>query len=246
MIVAPPPWHLIGDGFIWLFRFPRDFIARNGFLAGWQRARLKSTLGAVMLVDYRETNAGPYRELLFIPGQFELLPSRCAGDAGLQSGSAGANGRGRGRASYLFSISKIYVSTYDSVWNGIENWGIPKELAGFTRQTHNDGSETFSAMLDGHTFLSATLAPFGPRFPISSSLVPLSVAQALRDDLLITHSTAKGSARLCRVRDLHVDAALFPDISRIKPIAVVAVKDFRMTFPVPEVERGYFHAVRTQ
>jgi hypothetical protein len=213
MIVAPPPWHLTGDGFIWLFRFPRDFIARNGFLAGWQRARLKSTLGAVMLVDYRETNVGPYRELLFIPGQFDVS----------------------GRS--LFSISKIYVSTYDSVWNGIENWGIPKELADFAHQTHGDGSETFSASLDDHTFLSATLAPFGPRFPISSALAPLSVAQELRGDLLITHSTAKSSARLCRVRDLRVDAALFPDVSRIKPIAVIAVKDFRMTFPVPEVER---------
>jgi hypothetical protein len=217
--IVPPPWHLTGDGFIWLFKFPREFAQGNGWLADWQRARLKSTLGAVMLVDYRQTNVGPYRELLFIPGQFELGGKR------------------------LFSISKIYVSTEDSVWNGIENWGIPKDRADFTRAMHEDGGEMFSAARDGQTLFAANLAPFGPSFPIASSLVPLSVAQALHGDLLITHSTAKGSARLCRVRDLRVDAALFPDISRLKPIAVIAVKDFRMTFPVPEVERGYFRAV---
>lgn len=36
MKVAPAPWSLTGDGFIWLFKFPRDFIKRNGFMAGWR------------------------------------------------------------------------------------------------------------------------------------------------------------------------------------------------------------------
>ncbi|MCS6849481.1 MAG: acetoacetate decarboxylase family protein [Anaerolineae bacterium] len=215
-MIAPPPWQLTGDGFIWLFRFSRTFIERCGFMAEWQRAHLEHALGAMMLVDYRETNVGPYRELLFMPGRFDL---------------------GRTRT---FSISKIYVSTEASVRGGIENWGIPKELASFARERRGDGSEAFSAALDGQVFFSAELMPFGPRFPISSSLVPLTVAQASHDDLLVTRSTAKGSARLCRVREMRVDGARFPDVARIKPIAVIAVNDFHMTFPVPEVVRGYF------
>ncbi|MFN4294944.1 MAG: acetoacetate decarboxylase family protein [Thermoflexales bacterium] len=213
-MIPPPPWQLTGDGFIWLFRFPRAFVEREGFMADWQRARLASALGAMMLVDYRETNVGPYRELLFIPGRFSIGGRR------------------------LFSISKIYVSTEASVRGGIENWGIPKEMASFARERRSDGSESFSAALDGRTFFSAELAPFGPRFPISSSLAPLTVAQARRGDLLITRSTAQGRARLCRVRALRVDGACFPDVSRLRPIAVIAVSGFRMTFPPPEVVRG--------
>jgi hypothetical protein len=213
---APPPWHLVGDGFIWLFHFAPDFVERNGGLTDWQRASLKNRLGAVMLVDYRETNIGPYRELLFIPGQFQ--------PGGWRS----------------FSISKIYVSTEASVRYGIENWGIPKELAVFVRDRRNGSAQVFSVMRDGWTIFSSQLAPFGPRFPISSSLVPLTVAQERRGDLLITRSTARGWARLCRVRDLRVDARHFPDVTRVRPMLVLAVSDFRMTFPAPQVIKGYF------
>lgn len=215
-MIAPPPWQLTGDGFIWLFRFSRAFVEREGVMASWQRARLASALGAMMLVDYRQTNVGPYRELLFIPGRFSIGGRR------------------------TFSISKIYVSTEASVRGGVENWGIPKEIASFTRERRSDGSESFSAARDGRMFFSAELAPFGPRFPISSSLVPLTVAQAQRGDLLITRPTAQGRARLCRVRALRIDGARFPDVSRLRPIAVIAVSGFRMNFPAPEIVQGYF------
>lgn len=210
-MIVPPPWQLSGAGFIWLFRFPRAFVERHGFMADWQRTRLAGALGAAMLVDYRQTNVGPYRELLFMPGRFDIHGRR------------------------MFSISKIYVSTEASMHSGIANWGIPKELASFAREQRDDGSETFSVACDGQTFFSATLAPFGPRFPISSSLVPLTIAQASPNGLLITRTTAKGSARLCRVRTLHVDDTRFPNVAGVKPIVVIAVRDFQMTFPVPEV-----------
>jgi len=213
---APPPWHLVGDGFIWLFRFAPEFVERNGGLADWQRVSLRDRLGAMMLVDYRETNVGPYRELLFIPGRFELGGQR------------------------QFSISKIYVSTEASVRGGIENWGIPKELAVFAHDRRGDGAQVFSVTRDGRMIFSSQLAPFGPRFPISSSLVPLTVAQERRGDLLTTRPTARGWARLCRARNVCVDARYFPDVTRVRPLVVLAVSDFRMTFPAPQVMRGYF------
>jgi hypothetical protein len=212
----PPPWHLTGDGYIWLFKFPKDFIERNGFMTDWQRAALKHTLGAMMLVDYRETPVGPYRELLFIPGVFAV--------------GAHALRRAQDASPLQFSISKIYVSTQVSVVNGIEHWGIPKERADFAYSTYA-GADTLTASINGTPFFSARLNPFGPRFPLTSSLLPLRVIQDLRGQKLVTQPTAKGSARLCRVHDLHVAAAQFPDVSSIKPIAVIAVNNFQMTFP---------------
>jgi hypothetical protein len=55
--LIPAPWTLTGEGFILLYRFPRDF-------AGIQ----SGGLGTVMLVDYATSPVGPYRELLLIPG----------------------------------------------------------------------------------------------------------------------------------------------------------------------------------
>lgn len=217
MKVAPPPWHLTGDGFIWLFKFPRAFVERHGCMADWQRRALHSTLGSVMLVDYHTTDVGPYFELLFIPGRFEL---------------------GRAR---LFSISKIYVSTDESVWNGIANWGIPKERAEFARTTQADGSDCITASYAGRPFFAARLKSHGPRLPIRTSLlpVPLRVGQVLHGDLLITSPTAHGSVQRCAVSDLEVNADLFPDIAQVTPIAVVAVKRFAMTFPEPQVVTGF-------
>ena len=218
---ALPPWHLTGDGYLWLFRFPRAFVEQGGFLADWQRTALGSTLGAVMLIDYRQSNVGPYRELLFMPGRMKLA----------------------GRS--VFSISKIYVSTADSVVNGIENWGIPKQLASFERVSFADGSERFGVNLEGREIFTARLAPFGPRFPFVSALLPLAVGQERRGDLLITRPKAVGTGRLCRARDVHAAAACFPDIARMKPIAVIAVRNFRMTFPAPQIVPGFFGQARS-
>jgi len=220
-MAAPPPWHLAGDGYIWLFKFPRDFVEHYGFLAEWQRSALRLTLGAVMLIDYRQSNVGPYRELLFIPGQLKLAGQR------------------------VFSISKAYVSTSDSVVNGIENWGIPKQLATFERMTSPDGGERFGVALDGRAFFTARLEPFGPRFPVSSELIPLTVGQERRGDLLITRSTASGTGRPCRTRELQVAAPCFPDVSKLKPITALAVQDLCMTFPLPQIVPGFFGSVRS-
>jgi hypothetical protein len=199
-----------------LFRFPREFVERDGFLADWQRTALGSTLGAVMLIDYHQSDVGPYRELLFMPGWMKLA----------------------GRI--MLSISKIYVSTPESVVNGIENWGIPKQLADFERVSCADGSECFRVAIEGRECFSAQLASFGPRFPLSTALIPIAIAQERRGDLVVTRPIVKGSGRLCRVRDLRVAGSWFPDFARFRPIAVVAVKDFHMTFPVPGIVQGYF------
>jgi hypothetical protein len=44
-----------------------------------------------------------------------------------------------------YSISKIYVSTQDSIDNGQKNWGIPKEMAHFEVQYGADNHDTIKA-----------------------------------------------------------------------------------------------------
>ena len=99
MQIAPAPWTLKGNGYIFIYHFPKEFVEKFGFLADYQRLSFKGDfVGTVMLVDYETSAVGPYQELLFVPGRMTFNKKK------------------------LFSISKIYVSSDDSVWNGNENW----------------------------------------------------------------------------------------------------------------------------
>lgn len=221
MLIAPPPWTLTGNGIILVAHFPEAFVRAQGFLAPYQQRAYRGWVGAVMLVDYATSPVGPYQELLFIPGLFRFGNT------------------------ISFSISKIYVSSNDSVWNGRQNWGIPKELAHFSFQKNPDSSQTISVSCDDKPVLSLRSSPRGLRFPINTKFIPgFRVVQKRlmasgfvpvpTGNLLLTRPSAAGSARLTSLSDLHVDSTFFPDLGQIKPLAVLSVDNFRMTFPLPE------------
>lgn len=210
-----PPWSLTGNGLIVVAHFPELFIREQGFLAPCQQRAYRGWVGAVMLVDYDTSNAGPYRELLFIPGLFRF-----------------------GRT-LSFSIAKIYVSTDDSVQNGRRNWGIPKEAADFSFVREPDGSRFVHVGRANQSFLSVRVRPWGLRFPMTTRIVPgfRVMQESLTDSsasLLLTRPSASGTARLASLSNLRVDAAFFPDLARIRPRLAVWVDDFRMTFPPTE------------
>lgn len=221
MLIAPPPWTLTGDGVILVAHFPEAFVRAQGFLAPYQQRAYRGWLGTVMLVDYATSPVGPYQELLFIPGLFRF------GER------------------ISFSISKIYVSTPDSIWNGRRNWGIPKDLADFSFVANPDGSRTISVRLDGQPLLSLRVSPWGFRFPITTKLLPgfRIVQEQLTahpsgsqpaGNRLVTRPSAAGSARLSSLSEVRVNPALFPDLAPIKPLVVLSVENFKMTFPLPE------------
>ncbi|KAF8315726.1 hypothetical protein DL93DRAFT_2227364 [Clavulina sp. PMI_390] len=66
-------------------------------------------MGMVMIVRYKDSPAGPYDELIMIPGSFK----NPKGPPSLR-------------------VTRIYVSSMKSIWNGRRNWNIPKHLAHFT------------------------------------------------------------------------------------------------------------------
>lgn len=214
---APPPWKLKGNGYIFLYHFPKSFVEKLGFLADYQADRYNGDfVGTVMLVDYSTSAVGPYHELLFVPGRLNFDKKK------------------------IFSISKIYVSSQDSVENGIANWGIPKELADFKITKLNEKEEIVEVMIAGKTFFKVHLYKRSFKFPISTKFFPLKLAQKLGNDLLITSSPAKGKASFAKLLNIEVDNAHFPPISQLKPLTILAVSDFEMEFPEPLILSNYF------
>jgi hypothetical protein len=212
-ILAPAPWTLTGNGYIFLYRLPKKFVQKDGFMTDYQRFSYKGLVSSIMLVDYHTTPVGPYRELLFIPGLFKMVNK------------------------YTFSISKIYVSDKNSVWNGIENWGIPKEWADFNVQSLDERAEKITVSMEDKPFFEATIRRGTISFPLTTALFPLRITQQLRKDWVLTKPEAKGKAYFGKLIDVKVNSELFPDITPFNPVAVLVIKDLKMTFPVAEFRK---------
>ena len=144
------------------------------------------------------------------------------------------------RRKKMFTISKIFVSSLNSVTNGIENLGIPKELANFKVNYLSDNETKFDVSIDGESFFSAHLKNKSFYFSISTRFFPIKLAQKLNKKLIVTKSTAKGKASFAKFLSLKVDEKHFPDISKLKPLAAFAVKNFKMTFPIPFITENFF------
>ncbi|WP_048920238.1 acetoacetate decarboxylase family protein [Rufibacter radiotolerans] len=207
-IVAPAPWQLEGSGVIWYYPITKAFNQKYGFLAGYQAASYVAGFGAVMYVDYTSSGVGPYQELLYIPGLFKM------------------NGK------LTFTISKIYVSTYDSVWNGRENWGILKERAIFNTQPNKTGGLDIGVSREGQTFFEAQVQPKGPKVPLYSWLFSwFRVMQLKGTELLLTKPTLQGHAQWASSKTQSADPRLFPPVQQLKPLMTLYIPDFKMVFP---------------
>ncbi len=206
--IACAPWKLTGNGYILLYRFTKACVAEHGFLADFQKEKFVSGWGAVILVDYQSSPVGPYHELLFIPGLFSFNKKK------------------------VFSISKIYVSTQSSVVNGIENWGIPKEFADF-QWGKKQISDHIAIFKDGVSFFQADFIRSRICFPISTTILPLTIVQAHKDKLMLTKPKSSGMAYLAKLQNIKVSSDFFPDLTKVKPLLVLRVENFKMEFPVP-------------
>ncbi|BCJ93939.1 hypothetical protein acsn021_15080 [Anaerocolumna cellulosilytica] len=209
----PAPWNLNGKGYIFLYKFDKDFIKKNANVPAYLENKFAGGLGSVMLVDYASSNAGPYGELLFIPGKF--------------------NHQGK----KLNTISKIYVSTMKSVVNGKKNWGIKKEQADFKFKAIHKNKERIRISVAGTTAADITLSSFGPSFPITTRFLPFPLVQEQNGKYYYTRFFGNGKGRLAKIDTIKINGDLFPDISGIKPIAVIKAEPFAITFPIARVSR---------
>ena len=208
----PAPWTLHGKGYIFLYRFKKDYVERSGNIPEYLKDSFIGGFGSVMLVDYESSEAGPYGELLFIPGKFRF------------------NGR------KLDTISKIYVSTMESVVNGRANWGIPKEKADFSFEKSGDNEEKAIVSVGGKTAAEFTVKSGKLAFPVSTKLLPFPLIQQYEGKNYYTDFFGTGKGHLANLKDIKIDPNLFPDISCCRPIAVIRVDPFEITFPEAKIE----------
>ena len=213
MTVVPPPWTLTGRGFVLVYRFPRDWALRHGFIPAHRASSFLGGFGAVMLVNYASSDCGPYRELLFVPGKFRS-----------------ADGSSR------YAITKIFVSTQVSVDSGIANWGIPKELAQFDWQ-HGSLERVRVAQGDMPIVEFGFSSSQTFSLPVTTAILPEFLRtleqHGLDGQRLLTAPSGAGRVQPARLEDLTINSALFPDLSEFKPLVTVKAEPFTLGFPVP-------------
>ncbi len=208
--VYPAPWKLKGRGYIFLYKFPRSFETNPAFKSNITSEPF-SGFGTLMLVDYAESDAGPYRELLFIPGEFTFLRKK------------------------YYSITKIYVSSMESVENGKKNWGIPKELADFEIIPLGRNKERIIVKKDGIAFFDVTLKKRYIPFKVNTKYISNAIVQKLEDDtIFLTEFNGTGTAKLALLKSIRCDEKYFPKICSVKPLVVTAIDDFKIEFPEAE------------
>lgn len=215
LIDAPAPWTLRGRGYILAVKMPADALADCPFTPTALRGSLRSPLSLAMLVDYAESPAGPYQELLFIPGTFDFNGQRHP------------------------SISRIFVSTMDSVINGRRNWGIPKDRCDFQIDWQDDGVDRAELTADdGSRIAHLTLSSRGPSLPMPGHWLPArlrTLSQLWEGRQFTLAPSARGKLRWARVLDWEFDPAQFPDLARGRCVAALKIPDFEMIFPEPTV-----------
>lgn len=206
--VIPAPWDLGGVGYLFLYRFPRDWLMRHGAIPDHLVSQFAGGLGSLMLVDYRWGSADPYRELLFIPGKFRW-------------GKLARHG-----------ITEIVVSTRQSVESGRANWAIPKRLARFEWSEAGPRKERIRVFEGGTPGFTADLRHWPVPLPMHTALLPMPLAQPNGDELLLTDYSGRGVAWPARLDALTTEGSNLPPLEELRPLAGFRVAPFRLRFPV--------------
>lgn len=211
---APAPWLLKGCGYILAIRLPKAFLDQQSFIAEDLKSSRRGQLAYVMFVDYQSSDVGPYHELLYIPGSLQFTTAR------------------------HLSISRIYVSSWESVVNGHRNWGIPKDRCDFAVKYGKDDIDEVKVSLNGHVFAELKFRKKLFGIPFNSKLVPKklrTLAQHFKNQEFTYSPEAKGHIQPAALLESRFDSEYFPDISQGKVVACVKVQDFEMIFPVAGV-----------
>ena len=207
----PAPWNLTGKGYIFILKNRKKFFSRDNFTDGFFKNKFCGGWGLMMLVEYSESNAGPYNELLFIPGKFKFGNRK------------------------KYSITKIYVSSPSSVEWGRKNWAIPKELANIYFTEVGDNIENVNASMNGKNFFSILLRKLHIPFPVHTSFFPVPLLQIDEEhkNLFYTKFKGKGVGYPVIVKNVEINSDYFPEISKKQILFGIKVENFKITFPLP-------------
>jgi len=206
---VPAPWNLKGRGYILLYKFNKEFVQNKSFLPPFLNYSFKGGFGAIMIVDYLDSNLGPYQELLFIPGKFNHNKKK------------------------YYSITKIFVSSMESVVNGRNNWGIPKQLADFK---YNNDFTDISVDIEGINIFNFSSDFDFFKIPVNTKLFSFPLLQRLNKKDYYTKFKGKGFAKFSKTKTIESNPELFPDINNKKRIASFRIENFDIQFPKANIK----------
>ncbi|MCR2747620.1 acetoacetate decarboxylase family protein [Limnobacter parvus] len=215
---VPAPWTLNGKGLIVVLRSKADKLLADQRIPLDIRDTLKTPVSVLMYVDYTHSNAGPYKELLYIPGTAQF-----------------SNKLGNKR---LLTISNIVVSSASSVKNGRINWGIPKNLCSFDLALGPNNTQVVSLHHEGVPQFELAYRGKGFTFPINTGLVPgfmKTLGQRWGGKEFMYSPSAKGKARFANVHVLQNLGNAFPDLEIADVLTALEITQFQMTFPLAEI-----------
>jgi hypothetical protein len=170
--------------------------------------------GLMAFIHYADSDVGPYDELLW------LEPWAHAGRAREQR------------------VTRIFVSTESSVYNGRVNWGLPKELASFCSSPVTGGSQHVEVTSAGEPVASFTLSTGKRSLPFNARLIPArwrTLVQWSEGRRFKTVPSIRGRLHRARFSELAVNPALFPDVTTGFRLAEFSLQDFEMVFPLADV-----------
>lgn len=211
--LAPAPWRITGNGYIVAVWMPRDVID-NAFLPPLLAPSHRGRLALMMFVDYHEAPCGQYQELLYIPGPMQFNEHRHR------------------------SITRIFVSSYNSVVNGRRNWGIPMDMADFKVQYGDNGVDHVCVSRGGHVIAEMSLKGRGPSIHFDATKIPQfmrTLAQHWEGNEYIVTPEADGIVQWGSIRATRFDPVLFPDINRGRVLGVVKARSFSLMYPQADV-----------
>lgn len=233
-MIVPPPWHLTGHGFIVFLTSQKRGAGRasTDSESGNKRGRSFWGPGILMALDYSESEIGPYREVLYIPGYCSVhVPSL----RWLHGGSGRVSPVVRGH-----SVSWIAVTTTGSRDGGIANWGLPKELGNIDWHADADRTSVMVSGAEGQQRLGIEVThPQGTfrsalsrlSFPVNARLLPHTLLQMRKELIYVTSIAAVGRARIAgRVR-LESYSPDTREIANRKVLTSLRIDRFGLTFP---------------
>ena len=207
-----PPWQLRGDAFILNYWLSPSFIQQA------QMFRLAtSALGRVvqvLLVRYHDSPVGPYDELLIL-------------DHPLWSKKR------------LSSIPKIYVSTDISVIHGQKLWGIPKELAKFEWQQHDNEVVCTIEVEQQKMQIRLKKSRLQRSFYINSHHIPaamLQIRQAWEGKRYQFSPKFRGRLSKLKQVEWHNTQDIFPNFSEARLLQSFYVPEFSLVFPAAKIQ----------
>ena len=214
--IAPAPWQLTGQGYLIVVQLPKHVLDNESFIDPKLKSSRRGRLAYIAFADYQSSDVGPYHELLYVGGSLKFGQQR------------------------HHSISKIYVSTQDSIDNGQRNWGIPKEKAYFAVKYGTDNQDTVQMTTEsGETIAKLHFSHHLLRVPVNTRLAPTklrTLAQDWQGQRLFFPLEAQGHIKPALLQEAHVDKRYFPDFTQGRVLACFKVTDFNLVFPVPKTQ----------